>query len=150
MTRKCGDEEMEQVFSDMLAIACAETGLIEEAASFASRSLELSRKADDEIGELNSVSTLAAILVKEGKFKEAISELAPYRDLSRGYKTLMRVKYLTPLLRSYLSLDSIGKVKETLAETYEALEGTPRNTQVYLVAVNTEAALAEKEDLISA
>ena len=142
---KCGDEEMEQVFSDMLAIACAETGLIEEAASFASRSLELSRKADDEIGELNSVSTLAAILVKEGKFKEAISELAPYRDLSRGYKTLMRVKYLTPLLRSYLSLDSIGKVKETLAETYEALEGTPRNTQVYLVAVNTEAALAEKE-----
>ena len=142
---KSGDEEMEQVFSEVLAIACGENGLTEEGASFANRSLELSRKADDEIGELNSVSTLAAILVKEGKFKEAISELAPYHDRSRGFKTLMRVKYLTPLLRSYLSLDSLAKVKETLAETYEALEGTPRNTQVYLVAVNTEAALAEKE-----
>ncbi len=34
---------------------------------------------------------------------------------------------------------------ETLDETYQALEGTPRNTQAYLVAVNTEAGLAGKE-----
>lgn len=140
-----GDEEMEQVFSEMLAIACTENGLYEEAASFARRSLEMSREAGDEMGELNSISTLGGILVKEAKYGEAISTLAPYHDRVSRNKTLLRVKYLTPLLRSYLSLDSLAKVRQTLAETYEALEGTPRNTQAYLVAVNTEAALAEKE-----
>lgn len=140
-----GDEEMEQVFSEVLAIACAESGLYEEAASFARRSLEMSRRGGDEIGELNSISTLGGILVKDGRYEDAISVLAPYHDKASRTKTLLRVKYLTPLLRSYLSLDSIVKVKQTLAETYEALEGTPRNTQAYLVAVNTEAILAEKE-----
>ncbi|MDE5870469.1 MAG: hypothetical protein K2H22_00775, partial [Muribaculaceae bacterium] len=140
-----GDEEMEQVFSEMLAIACAENGLSEEAASFGRRSLEMSRRADDETGELNSVATLGAILVKNGRYDETIRELAPYRALSRDAKPLLRVKYLTPLLRAYLSLDSLAKVKEILAETYDALEGTSRNTQAYLVAVNTEAVLAEKE-----
>ncbi len=140
-----GDEEMQQVFSEMLAIACAENGLYEEAASFARRSLNMSRQAGDEIGELNSISTLGGILVKDGKYKDAIAELIPYHDQSRLTKNLLRVKYLTPLLRSYLSLDSLAKAKKILAETYEALEGTPRNTQAYLVAVNTEAVLAEKE-----
>ena len=140
-----GDEEMEQVFSEMLAIACTENGLYEEAASFARRSLEMSREAGDDISELNSVATLGGILVREGRYEEAIAELSPYRDRISGVKTLLRVKYLTPLLRSYLSLDSVEKAKEILAETYEALEGTPRNTQAYLVAVNAESSLAEKE-----
>lgn len=70
-----GDEEMEQVFSEMLAIACTENGLYEEAASFARRSLEMSREAGDEMGELNSISTLGGILVKEAKYGEAISTL---------------------------------------------------------------------------
>ena len=140
-----GDEEMEQVFSEMLAIACAENGLYEEAASFARRSLEMSREAGDEVGELNSISTLGSILVKDGKYEEAISTLAPYHDRATQAKAILRVKYLTPLLRSYLSLDSLAKVRQTLSETYEALEGTPRNTQAYLVAVNTESSLAEKE-----
>ena len=105
----------------------------------------MSREAGDEMGELNSISALGAILVKDGRYAEAISTLAPYHDRVSRNKTLLRVKYLTPLLRSYLSLDSLAKVRQTLAETYEALEGTPRNTQAYLVAVNTEAALAEKE-----
>lgn len=140
-----GDEEMEQVFSEMLAIACTENGLYDEAASFARRSLEMSREAGDEVGELNSISTLGSILVKDGKYEEAVAVLSPYHELASRSKTLLRVKYLTPLLRSYLSLDSFAELRRTLAETYEALEGTPRNTQAYLVAVNTEAALAEKE-----
>lgn len=139
------DMEMEQVLSDMLAIACAENKLYEEALSFARRSLELSRRTDDAYGEINSISTIGGILAEEGKYEEAISELKPYHQQVAQFRNALRIKYLTPLLRSYLSLDSLEQVRRTLAETYETLEGVPQNTQAYLVAVNAEAGLAEKE-----
>ncbi len=139
------DTEMEQVFSDMLAISCAENQLNDEALTFARRSLSLSRNMDDMLGEVNSVSTIGGILVKEGDYEQAIKELEPYHEQASQFRNVLRIKYLTPLLRSYLSLDSLDLVRSTLAETYEALEGMPRNTQAYLVAVNTEAGLAAKE-----
>ncbi len=139
------DTEMEQAFSEVLAIACGETNLPDEAIAFARRSLELSHDMGDTFGEINSISTIGAILVKEEKYEQAIKELQPYHEQVSQFRTLARIKYLTPLLRSYLSLDSLDKVRQTLAETYEALDGVPRNTQAYLVAVNTEADLAAKE-----
>ncbi len=139
------NSEMQQVFCEMLAIACAERGLLEEAYTFGKRSMNLSREAGDSIGVLNSASTLGAILVKSGEYKKAIAELLPYHEQSKKAKTVSRTKYLTPLLRSYLQLDSLQRVREILAETYEALEGTPRTTQAYLVTVNAEAGLAAKE-----
>lgn len=139
------DTEMEQVFSEMLAIACAETKHYDEAISFTRRSLDLSRQAGDSLAILNSISTIGAIYVKSGKYEDAIKELEPYHSSIFNHRNLLRVKFLTPLLRSYLSLDSLQKVKSILAETYEALEGMPKNTQAYLVAVNAEAGLAEKE-----
>lgn len=139
------DLEMQQVFSGMLAIACAEYGRYDEATSFAKRSLEMSRESGDDVGELNSISTIGGILVKAGRYEEAIRELMPYHDRSLKAKNVLRVKYLTPLLRSYLSLDSLQRVRQTLDETYEALSDVPRGTQAYLVAVNTEAGLAGKE-----
>lgn len=139
------DIEMEQVFYEMLAIACAENKLCDEAVSFARRSLDISRKEGNKTGELNTIATIGGIMVKTGDYEGAIRELLPYYELAKESKTLLSVKFLTPLMRSYLSLDSLQKVRETLAETYEALEGVPRNTQVYLVAVNTEAGLAGKE-----
>ncbi|MDE6340937.1 MAG: hypothetical protein K2K93_01335, partial [Muribaculaceae bacterium] len=142
---KENDTEMVQVFSEMLAIACGENRLYEEALSFAHRSLEIADETEDESGVLNAVSTIGGIMVKKGDYEGAIKALQPYHDRAMAGKTLMRVKYLTPLLQSYLQLDSLGKVHETLQETYQALEGTPRNTQAYLVAVNAEAGLAGKE-----
>ncbi|MDE6655197.1 MAG: hypothetical protein K2K37_12520, partial [Muribaculaceae bacterium] len=145
MAVEAKDTEMEQTFADMLAIACAETNLNDEAMKFAQRSLELSQEAGDITGELNSISTIGGILAKQGRHQEAISTLLPYHATASQTKSLLRVKYLTPLLKSYLSLDSLDMVHKTLAETYEALDGVPRNTQAYLVAVNTEAELAAKE-----
>lgn len=139
------DNEMEQVFSEMLAIACAENKLFDEAYSFGKRSLEMSREMEDSVGILNSISTLGGILAKSGEYTRAIAELAPYHDQSRAAKGLLRVKYLTPLLRSYLALDSAGKTREILAETYDALRDVPHNTQAYLAAVNAEAGLAALE-----
>lgn len=139
------DTEMEQVFYEMLAIACAENKLFDEAISFARRSLEISRTEGNKTGELNTIATIGGIKVKAGDYEGAIREILPYHDLAKDCKPLLRVKYLTPLMRSYLSLDSLQQVRATLAEVYEALEGVPHNTQVYLVAVNTEAGLAEKE-----
>ncbi len=145
MAIDCKDADMQQVFSEMLAIACTERGLYSEAESFGLRSLDLSRKSGDNIGELNAISTLGGIMAKAGKYKEAVDVLIPYHDAVSHERTLLRVKYLTPLLHSYLSLDSLTKVHELLSETYEVLSEVPRGSQAYLVAVNTEAALAEKE-----
>lgn len=142
---KTGNTEMQQVFCDMLAIASAEQGLFEEAYTFGKRSLELSQETGDSLGVLNSVATLGGILAKSGEYKKAIAELLPYHEQSKTARTAYRTKYLTPLLRSYLQLDSLQRVREILAETYEALDGTPRNTQAYLVTVNAEAGLAAKE-----
>lgn len=140
-----GNKEMLQVFCESLAIACAEKGLYDEAYAFGRRSLEVSEELEDSIQILNSVGTLGAILAKQGKYAESIAELLPYHAQSVSSRPLLRVKYLTPLLRSYLQLDSLHEVRELLAEVYESLDGYPRNTQAYLVAVNAEAGLAEKE-----
>ncbi|MCM1489791.1 MAG: histidine kinase [Muribaculum sp.] len=139
------DDEMQQVFSEMLAIACAEHGLNEEAYSFGKKSLELSREMGDSIQELNSAATLSAILAKQGEYGKAIEELRPYKEMGKRARSVIRIKYLTPLLKSYLELDSVARAKETLQEMYDALEGMPPNTQPYYVAINSEAILAEKE-----
>lgn len=139
------DIEMQQVFAEMLAIACSENNLNEEALSFARRSLDLSKQMEDPEAEMNSIATIGGILVKTGQYVKTIEQLEPYHDRVSQFRNVIRVKYLTPLLKSYLQLDSLKRVRQTLAETYEALEGVPRNTQIYLVAVNAEACLAEKE-----
>lgn len=142
---KENDEEMQQVFAEMLAIACAEHGLNDEAHSFGLKSLEMAREMQDTIQELNAVSTLSAILVKQGNYTEAIDMLRPYQEMSKSLKTVYQVKYLTPLLKSYLELNSLDKARQILRQTHEALAGMPINTQPYYVAINAEAILAEKE-----
>ncbi len=139
------DDDMQQVFSEMLAIACTERGLYPEAESFGRRSLEMAQKEEDPVAELNAVATLGGIMAKVGKYKEAIATLQPYHDEASQTKTLLRIKYLTPLLHSYLFLDSLKKVHELLGEAYEVLKDVPKGTQAYLVAVNAEAGLAGKE-----
>ncbi len=139
------DIEMQQVFAEMLAIACSENNLNEEALSFARRSLELSRQMENPEAEMNTIATIGGILVKTGHFEKSIEQLEPYHGRLPQFRNLLRVKFLTPLLKSYLQLDSLEQARRILAETYEALEDVPRNTQVYLVAVNAEAGLAEKE-----
>ena len=139
------DEEMQQVFAEMLAIACAEHGLNEEAYSFGRKSMDMARQMGDTIQELNSAATLSAILTKEGEYSKAIEELHPYRDRIKNAKNVVRIKCLTPLLKSYLELDSLDKAKEILHDMNAALEGFPKHTQPYYVAINAEAILASKE-----
>lgn len=139
------DKEMEQTLAEMLAIACGERGRYEEALQFGRQALRITRENGDSLGELNTISTIGAILARDGRFKNAISELLPYRRRVDEVRPVARIKYLTPLLRSYLGLDSLQRVREVLDETYKALEGVSETSQSYLVAVNTEAELARRE-----
>lgn len=142
---KENDMEMQQVFAEMLSIACAEHGLTAEAYNFGTKSVEMARKMGDSIQELNAVSTLGGILEMQGKYAQTVAELLPYIQRSKNIKGVLRVKYLAPIVKSYFQLDSLERAREILAEIYAALDGVPRNTQAYLVAVNTEAILAAKE-----
>lgn len=139
------DIEMQQVFAEMLAIACAEHGLNEEAYSFGRKSMEMARQMGDTIQELNSAATLSAILTKQGEYLKAIDELRPYKMMITNAKSVVRIKCLTPLLKSYLELDSLEKAKVILRDIHVALEGFPRNIQPYYIAINAEAILASKE-----
>lgn len=140
-----GDLDMEQTLSEMLAIACAERSRYEEATSFARRANEITKAVGDSLGELNTLSTIGGILVRSGRYEEALRELLPYHERALKEKPVLRVKYFTPLLWAYLRLDSMERVREVLAETYKALDGMPRMSQPYLVAVNSEAYLAGHE-----
>lgn len=139
------DEEMQQIFAELLSVACAEHGLYEEAISFAEKSMQMARNMNDSMQELNVASTIGGILTKQGKYAKALDYLRPYMGQFGSVRGVLRVKCLTPVLKSYIALDSIQKVKETLGELYSALEGMPTKSQAYLVAVNAEALLAEKE-----
>lgn len=139
------DADMEQTLSEMLAIACAERSRYEEAEDFGRRALDIAAGAGDSIGVLNAVSTLGGIMVRKGDYSHAIAELIPYYPQAMCERPVMQVKYLTPILWSYLRLDSIERVRETLDQIYKALEGFPRMSQPYLVAVNGEAFLAARE-----
>ncbi|MDE5795584.1 MAG: tetratricopeptide repeat protein [Muribaculaceae bacterium] len=139
------DKEMEQTLAEMLAIACGERGRYEEALQFGRQALRLTRENGDSLGEFNTISTIGGILARDGRFESAISELLPYRHRLAEVRPVARIKYLTPLLRAYLGLDSLKRVREVLDETYEALEGVSETSQSYLVAVNTEAELARRE-----
>ncbi len=139
------DKEMEQTLAEMLAIACGERGRYEEALQFGRQALRINRENGDSLGELNTISTIGAILARDGRFENALSELLPYRHRAENVKSVARIKYLTPLLRSYLGLDSLKQVRKVLDETYKALEGVSQTSQSYLVAVNTEAELARRE-----
>lgn len=142
---KSADAEMEQVFCELLAVACAQADMLDEAEEFAVRASEMAKEDSDPEGQLNASATLAAILVKKKDFVGAVALLQPLRTEAEGVRPLLKVKYLTPLLKSYLSLDSLQQAKATLASMYAALENTDRHTQAWLQAVNAESAIAEKE-----
>lgn len=139
------DEEMQQVFAEMLSVACTEHELYEEATTFGKLSIKMAREMGDSLQELNAAATLSSIFVKQGEYESAITNLMPYSTLSRSARGVVRVKYLTPLLWSYIHLDSLEKAHIILKEMYEELDGLPRNTQSYLASVNAEIMLAKKE-----
>lgn len=139
------DMEMQQVFAEMLSVACTEHGLYDEALSFCRRSVDMAREMCDTVQEINAISTMGAILARKGDHKAAVEVLRPYRIPAMRQRGVVRVKYLTPFVKSYIALDSLQRVRETVADIYDAIEGLPMRTQAYLVVVNAEAMLAAKE-----
>lgn len=140
------NKEMEQIFSEMLAIICVERGRIEESRKYCTQSLRLAHELGDTFTLVNVASTLGAILAKNNEFKAAIDTLLPYRQaVDKTARPLLTIKYLTPLMRSYLSLDSLDRVRELLATAREAVKPYPDSRQVQAVVVNTMAELAGKE-----
>ncbi|MCM1355862.1 MAG: histidine kinase [Staphylococcus sp.] len=137
--------EMQQTFADMLAVVYAENNHLPEALDFARRSLGLAGELADTTAMVSAIGTVGAILMKEGNYREAVGELRPYAGLSRLTAPLYRIKFLTPLVRSYIALDSLPQAREAIGEMGRCVEGYPRSHQAYSNYLTAEALLLQAE-----
>ncbi len=108
--------EWEQAITEYLAIAYTEGNRLEEGHQFIIRALDLAKEMGDTAAILQSVGTLAGNLAKSKDYTNTIKELRSYEDLFNTAPPTFRIKYLTPLFHSYLSLDSLDKAEKILSE----------------------------------
>ncbi len=140
-----GDKEMEQALTECLGVMLAERRRFDEALDFSRRSLQLAIEADDSVAALNAVSTIGAILVLGERYGEVVGELTPYRGLASASPAPMRVKYLTPIINTYLALDSLESARRLIAEADSVASLLPEGHQSQFVVTNMKAQLAARE-----
>lgn len=140
-----GDKEMEQALTESLAIAMAERRRLDESLRFGRRSLQLAIEAGDSVGALNAASTIGAVMVLGKRYGEVTEALAPYRNLANAATAPMRVKYLTPLVKTYFALDSLDRVRELVAEADSVAATLPEHHQSRFVVADMKGELAERE-----
>lgn len=140
-----GNIEMEQSIADCIAVLYAETRRNSEALEFAKRSLRLAREMSDTTAIISSISTIGAIYTNEDRFSDVIEELSPYFSMTESLSPPNLIKFLTPLIRSYISLDSIELAKKTIARMEDAVSYLPPQHQANGVVLSAKAALFGQE-----
>lgn len=124
-----GNAEMEQVFADMLAILYTETNRLPEATQFVGKAKDLAIEIGDSTALLSAIATWGAIYSKEENYHKAISLLRRNSGLLANASPLHTIKYLTPLIGSYLSLDSIDAAEAAISRMEIAARQLPPNHQ---------------------
>ncbi len=137
--------EMEQTFADVLAVIYAETDRCDEAHEFGQRSLRMAEELADTTAILSAVSTIGGIYMKESRHEEVIKTLRPFYPLARNASPLYLIKFLTPVVRAYIALDSVAAARETIAMMEGATAFLPPTHQASTVVLTAKASLAEHE-----
>lgn len=137
--------EMQQTFADMLAVVYAENSHLPEALDFARRSLGLAEELADTTAIVSAIGTVGAILTKEERYGEAVGELRPYAEVAQLTAPLYRIKFLTPLVRSYIALDSLPQAREAIDEMGRCAERYPHSHQAYSNYLTAKALLLKAE-----
>ncbi len=133
--------EMEQSFADMLTIACVETCHIAEALDFARRSLRLAEELADTTAIFSAIGNIGALHTREKRYDEAIKALRPYSHLLDRVSPPYRIKFLTPLVRSYISLDSLETAEKIIRRMEDAVSYLPAHHQSSVVVLTAKATL---------
>lgn len=137
--------EMEQTFADVLAVIYAETNRCDEAHELGRRSLRMAEELADTTAILSAVSTIGGIYMKENRHAEVIKTLRPFYPLARNASPLYLIKFLTPVVRAYIALDSVNAARETITMMEEATAFLPPTHQASTVVLTAKASLAERE-----
>ncbi len=136
------NNEMEQTFAESIAIVFTEMSRNNEARHFADRSLSLAESMGDTTAIFSTIATLGAVETRENHPEKAVSILAPYRPLMPDMPSSLRIKYLTPLLRAYILLDSIVAAERTIAEMENETKYLPLNHQSRVNTLTSKALVA--------
>lgn len=142
---KENNTEMEQSFADMLTVACTEIGHTAEALDFARRSLRLAEEMADTTAIFSAIGNIGALHTREKHYDEAIKALMPYAHLIDKVSPPYRVKFLTPLVKSYISLDSIDTAGRIIRQMEEAVSYLPAHHQSAVVVLTAKAMLFGRE-----
>lgn|GEM_PF-2796770 len=137
--------DQQQALTDYLAILYTDIGRPDDAADFSRRSIALAKEMDDTLCIISATSTLGAILVRQEKYPEAIRSLSPYVDMLQEIPPIARVKFLTPLISSYLNLDSLPQARAAIQIGEDAVKGFPPTLQQRSVLLKARAELSAKE-----
>lgn len=145
VAREEGNIEMEQTLSEVIGVAYVEIGRTDEALDFERRALRLAEDMADTTAIISSAASISACYTREDKWHEAIEFLRPYSEIAASMAPTMRVKFLTPMTKAYLALDSIGQAEESIAEMEKAVEGLPLSHQSVGVVLSAKSVLLAKE-----
>lgn len=139
------DAETEQTFADFLAIVYAETDRTQEAFEFANHSLNLAKQIDDTIAILSAISTIGGIYMKEDRNAEIIDALKPYAMIAETASPPYLIKFLTPMVRAYISLDSVDAARRLIRRMEEVAVVLPPTHQATSMVLSAKANLLELE-----
>lgn len=139
-----GDKDMEQAFNDYLSVIYGELGRMDESRDFAWRSYRLAEEMGDSLGMLSALSTVGVTLQGQGKYAEAAATLRPFQTYAEQAIAPYQIKYLSPLMKTYLNLDSLDRVRELMVLFRRAAAQFPA-PQYEIQLVSAESLLAEKE-----
>lgn len=145
VARDEGNIEMEQTLSDVIGVAYTEIGRVDEALEFERRALSLAEEMADTTAMISTAASIGACYARDDKWHEAIEYLRPYSGIAEQMAPTMRVKFLTPLVKAYLALDSIPQAERTIAKMEEAVEGLPLRHQAVGVVLSAKSMLLSKE-----
>lgn len=133
--------ELLQSGSELLAVAYADTRRLVEAEDFARKSLDFASQMGDPDATFASMATLAVVLAKDGKGREAIELAKPLLEIQE-VNPFNRIKLLTPLSYAAIDLDSVELMTQIVDEMRSVASTVPDVHQVKRVWLSAESSLA--------
>lgn len=138
-----GDRDMEQSFLDMLAVIYTELKR-PECLDYAQKSLEAALGADDQVAVAQARASVGEAMVATGDYAGAIDSLKPYIPEASLTVPSVFVKFLTPMIKASLALDSLDLADNLIAQGMVSSESLPLQHQARVAMLNAKANLLGK------
>ena len=121
-----GNAEYEAYLCNCIAVLYSEQQHYPEAMEYSGKAECCALATGDTVEWLSARANKGVTLMRQGKFRESVDVLLPVWGLVQGVGyNVLTLKFLSPLLKSYLMLDRTDSVAHYLACADEVCQGMP-------------------------